>query len=105
MGLHRDRSGPLTDDQHADALVMADVVARAVLDLQAGAAPETLAAELGTEADLHAVVHQASGMVSIQLGVGLGEALVRLRAYAYAHERPVDAVAGDVVARQLRFQP
>jgi hypothetical protein len=105
LGLHRERAGPLTDDQHADALVMADVMARAVLDLQAGAAPGTLAAELADGANLQATVHQASGMVSIQLGVDVGEALVRLRAHAYGEERPLGAVADDVVARRLRFVP
>ncbi|MCF3119324.1 GAF and ANTAR domain-containing protein [Streptomyces arenae] len=50
-----------------------------------------------------AVVHQATGMVSVQLGVTLTEALVRLRAYAYASERTLGSVAEDVVARRLRF--
>ena len=31
LNLYRDRPGPLTDDQHADALVVADVAARAIL--------------------------------------------------------------------------
>ena len=35
LNLYRDRPGLLTDDQHADALVMADVAAQAVLVLQA----------------------------------------------------------------------
>jgi hypothetical protein len=48
-------------------------------------------------------VHQASGMVAAQLGVSIGEALIRLRAYAFAHDRSLTAVADDVVARELRF--
>jgi hypothetical protein len=32
-------------------------------------------------------------------------ALVRLRAYAYAHDRRLRDVAADVVARRLRFEP
>ncbi len=39
LNLYRDRSGPLSDDQHADALVMADVIARTLLALQAHAEP------------------------------------------------------------------
>ena len=46
LNLYRDRPGRLTDDQHADALVMADVAARAVLLMQANAPPGALAAEL-----------------------------------------------------------
>ena len=37
LNLYRDRPGPLNDEQHADALVVADVAARWVLDAQAGA--------------------------------------------------------------------
>jgi hypothetical protein len=49
------------------------------------------------------VVHQATGMVSVQLEAGLEEAFARLRAYAFAVDRTVEAVADDVVARRLRF--
>jgi hypothetical protein len=49
------------------------------------------------------VVHQATGMVSVQLGVSIQEALLRLRAHAYGSERPLGEVAEDVVARRLRF--
>jgi hypothetical protein len=103
LNLYCDRPGPLTDDQHADALVMADVAAQAVLVLQANAPPGKLAAELEAGADLHYVVHQASGMVAAQLDVRVGQALIRLRAYAFGNDRPLGEVAEDVVARTLRF--
>ena len=103
LNLYRDRAGPITDDQHADALVLADLVAQSVLVLQAGAPPGTLAAELEAGADFHGVVHQASGMVSVQLGVSVGQALIRLRAHAFANDRPLADVAESVVARTLRF--
>jgi hypothetical protein len=41
--------------------------------------------------------------VKAQLNVGIAEALVRLRAYAYAQERLIEDVARDVVGRRLRF--
>ncbi|MEV4035276.1 ANTAR domain-containing protein [Streptomyces umbrinus] len=50
-----------------------------------------------------AAVHQATGMISVQLGVTMEEALLRLRAHAYGSERPLGEVADDVVARRLRF--
>jgi hypothetical protein len=103
LNLYRDRPGALDDEQHADAVVMADVAARAVLSMQANAPPETLAAELEAGADLRFVVHQAAGMVSAQLEVSVGEALVRLRAYAFANDRLLTDVANEVVARRLRF--
>ncbi|MFJ2739555.1 ANTAR domain-containing protein [Streptomyces sp. NPDC087440] len=50
-----------------------------------------------------AVVHQASGMLSVELGVNLATALDRLRAYAFAHHRPIVAVSRDVVARRVQL--
>jgi hypothetical protein len=38
-----------------------------------------------------------------QLDVTVGHALMRLRAYAFGNDRPLAEVAGDVVARTLRF--
>jgi GAF domain-containing protein len=103
LNLCRDRPGPLSDDQHADALVMADITAQAVLVLQADAPPGKLADTLGAGADFHFVVHQAAGMIAAQLGVSVREALVRLRAYSFGNDRPLTEVAKDVVARKLRF--
>jgi hypothetical protein len=103
LNLCRDRPGPLSDDQHADALVMAGIAAQAVLVSQTDAGPDELASELGAGADFHYVVHQASGMVAAQLEVSVGQALVRLRAYAFGNDRHLTEVANDVVARKLRF--
>lgn len=103
LNLYRDRPGPLTDDQHADALVLADLVAQSVLVLQANAPANTLAVELEAGADLHYALHQASGMVSVQLGVSVGHALVRLRAYAFANGRSLADVAESVITRTVRF--
>lgn len=103
LNLYRDRPGSLDDDQHADALVLAGVAGRAVLAMQAGAPPGMLGPELDAGADFRFVVHQAAGMVSVQVGVSVGEAFLRLRAYAFAHDRPLTEVAQDVVHRRLRF--
>lgn len=103
LNLYCDRPGDLSDEQHADALAMADVVAQAVLLLQADAPPGRLAAELEANANFQYVVHQASGMVAGQLDVTVGQALLRLRAYAFGQDRPLADVARDVVERRLRF--
>lgn len=103
LTMHRAHSGALSDDQHADALTMADLVVQAVLDRQAGAPPGALARELEELNHSRAEVHQASGMLSVQLGVSLSEALVRLRANAFAEGRSLAAVAGDVVARRIEI--
>ena len=89
----------MSDDQHADALVMADVAARWVLEAQAGASPGAVASELEAGADFHFAVHNAAGMVSVQAGISVTEALIRLRAFAFSHERLLADVAEDVMAR------
>lgn len=103
LNLYNDRAGPLTDDQHADALIMADVAAQAVLLLQADAPPGTVAVELETNANFRYVVHQATGMVAAQLEVTVSQALIRLRAHAFGNNRSLTDVARDVVDRRLRF--
>lgn len=103
MNLYCDRPGPLTADQHADALVMADVAAQGILILQAHAPPGELAIELEAGADFQYSVHQASGMIAAQLDVSVTQALIRLRAHAYGHDRALTDVAADVTARRLRF--
>ena len=74
LNLYRDRPGPLSDDQHADALVMADVAARWVLDVQVEAPSGALAQELELGSDFHSVVQNAAGIVSVQLALGVTEA-------------------------------
>jgi hypothetical protein len=103
LNLYRDRPTPLTADEHANALVMADITARWVLEAQAGAPLDTVAAELEISADFHFAVHNAAGMVSVQLGVSVAEALIRLRAYAFSNDRMLADVAQDVIARRLRL--
>ncbi len=103
LNLYRDTPGPLTGDQHADALVVADVAARWVLEAQAGAPPETVAEELEAGADFHFAVHNAAGIVSAQEGISVTEALIRLRAFAFSSDRLLADVAEDVIARRLRL--
>ena len=105
LNLYRDVPGPLDDDQHADALVMADVAAEAILVLQADAPCGEVAAALETSADFQYTVHQAAGMVAAQLGITVGQALVRLRAHAFGNGQALAEVAEGVVARTLRFDP
>jgi hypothetical protein len=104
LDLYSDRPGDLRPEQFTDALVMADVVAHAILELQAGAEPEVLASELREGTSLRMVVHQASGMLSVQLDLPIRDALSRLRAYAWAQGLPVNEVARQIVDRQLRLE-
>ena len=103
LHLYRDCPGPLSGEQHADALVVADVAARWVLEAQAGASFGAVAEELEIGAGFHYAVHNAAGMVSVQEGISVTEALIRLRAFAFSSDRLLADAAEDVVARRLRL--
>ncbi len=104
LTLHRLTPGELSHDQHADALAVAMVAVSAILVSQAKAPPGSLGPDLEPLIGYGATLHQASGMVSVQLGISVGEALVRLRAHAFACDRLLKDVADDVVARRLRLE-
>jgi AmiR/NasT family two-component response regulator len=52
-----------------------------------------------------AEVHQAAGMLSVQLELRIPEALARLKAHALATGRSVLDVARDVIAHRLQLSP
>jgi hypothetical protein len=103
LDLYRDTPGPLTTLDLADALAFADAATIVVLHLQDHDEHGGGNSALRGPIDSQAVVHQATGMITIQLGISLAEALLRLRAHAYATGQTVSAVAADVVNRRLRF--
>ena len=49
-------------------------------------------------------VHRAAGMVMEQLGTSIEDALIRLRAAAYAEGVPVDELSNAVIIGTRRFQ-
>ncbi|OBH02417.1 hypothetical protein A5696_11185 [Mycobacterium sp. E2699] len=107
LDLYHDTPGPLDREQLMDALVYADTALLLVLDAECGIStavdgddPDGLGPVLW-----HAEVHQAAGMISVQLGSSVLDALVRLRAYAYSHNARLTDVARAVVERRLRFRP
>jgi GAF domain-containing protein len=103
LTLYREVPGYLTDDQHHNALVFAQVALDLVLALQANRPADELDDVFLAEFGNHAAIHQASGIVSVQLGVAVGAALGLLRAHSYANDRSLLDIAADVVARRLRF--
>ncbi|GAA2519897.1 GAF and ANTAR domain-containing protein [Winogradskya humida] len=105
LDVFRDRPGPLTAGEFADALTVADVTVAALLDRHVQAR-DGLVREIDDNnyADgYRAQLFQAQGMVMVQLGVSLAEAMARIRAHAYAQERRLSDVARDIVARRLHF--
>ncbi len=110
LGLYRDRAGPLSNFQLGDALVFADTATMLLLDAGdpaaggagPGAGPGGQPASLASH---RAEIDQATGMLTEQLGVGIADAFVRLRAYAYSNDLQLTDVARDIVARRLRLVP
>jgi hypothetical protein len=105
LDLYRARPGGLSEHQLADALAFADTVGMLLLDGSAGTQADTAepAWQYEQPSAQNAVVHQATGMVLVQLGVSAEAAFARLRAYAFAHDQRLEDVARDVVERRLRF--
>jgi hypothetical protein len=105
LSLYRARPGSLAPEQLGDVLVFADIALQMVLDAAAGISGSPEYRPLDGLSGGRAEVYQAIGMISIQLGVSLEEAFVRLRAHAFADGAALGDVAGGVVTRQLRFDP
>jgi len=102
LDLYRLQPGPLDDAQLRDAIAAADAAALMMLGLRTD--PDQGGVDWLDHAVAHrAEIHQAAGMVSVQLDVTVAEALARMRAHAFVHDRLLIDVACDVVARRLMF--
>jgi hypothetical protein len=104
MDLYRAKAGDLKANQLSAALMAADAAAIALLHLGSGAETR-FADDLDTRSAYQLQVHQATGMVQVQLGIRTEDAFLMLRARAFAQGRPLLDVAIDVVERRLRFTP
>ncbi|MEX2504174.1 MAG: GAF and ANTAR domain-containing protein [Egicoccus sp.] len=103
LTLYRAVAGELSDDEHADAVAVARVAVDLVIAAQAGRPVDDLDEMFQGGGHDEVGIHQASGMVSVQLGVAVAAALSVLRAHAFAAGRPLRDVAADVIARRLRM--
>ena len=102
LDLYRLQPGALDDAQLRDAFAAADAAALMMLGLRTD--PDQGGGGWLDHAVAHrAEIHQAAGMVSVQLDVTTAEALARMRAHAFVHDRLLIDVARDVVARRLMF--
>ncbi|MEX0756813.1 MAG: GAF domain-containing protein, partial [Acidimicrobiia bacterium] len=69
LTLYCEVAGDLTPDQRADGIVVTSELVRSILDTQSRHETDPLAADLDDVTSHRAEVHQASGMVAVQLGV------------------------------------
>jgi hypothetical protein len=112
LDLYRDTPGKLTGRALHTAHLVAGAMTMALLSGPRGSrsgaggeepwgtGDESWASGLSTD---HDEVHQAVGMIMVQLGVTADDALARLRAHAFAHGRTADDVARDVVTHRTRL--
>lgn len=108
LDLFRAQPGHLDVEHLAGAIIAAELAAFPLLDLMNVDLKAAVNDPLSNAwANLHALsraeVSQATGMLVAQLGVEPAEALLRLRAHAYATGRSATDVARDILDRRLKL--
>jgi hypothetical protein len=98
---YRADAGGLSTEQLGDALVLAEIISLLLLGSEGQIGDDFVRDVISS--DRHTEVYQATGMVSVQLGVSLVDALARLRGHAFAHSQPISVVAHEIVNRRLRL--
>lgn len=104
LDLYRDTPGPLSAAELTEALCFSDAATLLLLHLQAGGPGAGPPWEPVPVLDDRAEVHQATGVISVHADVGLTEALLLLRARAYAEHRAIGQVARDVLDGMVDFR-
>ena len=103
MDVYRSQPEDVSLPSLARALTFADVAMTMLVDGQAGAATGRMAAGMDEVFEIRSELHQAQGMVMVQMGISLSEALALMRARAYADDVDLKDLARDIVARRIRF--
>ncbi|MFG2143988.1 ANTAR domain-containing protein [Streptomyces sp. NPDC048696] len=99
---YRRTAGSLSTEQSAQGWLVADALAQHVLDHWPASTDDVDGPGRAGAVDLHrAEVHQATGILSVRLGVSLTEALDRLRAQTYACGGSLADTAHALIQREL----
>lgn len=101
LELHRDEAGGLDDAVLTRCLHFADAAILVLMHVGGAVSWDARSIDTGTVA--RPEVHQATGMVSVHADVPLAEALVLLRARAFATGRPILELARDVLDGRAHF--
>jgi hypothetical protein len=106
LSTYRLEKGALDGAHLVRAVRLSDTAAVAVLDIIVGPGAEgsqPRAVENSDAEFYRAEIYQAAGMLTVQLGVAIEAAMVRLRSHAFAAGRSTGDVARDVVRHELRL--
>jgi hypothetical protein len=101
LELYTDLAGPLGADDLAMAAAFAKVATEVILDGGTITAGGDLDPGLTNSLRDRDRIHQAQGMVMVDLGVSLAEALTRMRARAFARNLTLIELAHQVIAGTL----
>ena len=108
LDVYREEAGQLDGAEVIRAATYADVAVLILIHLHAVRSGAIAGSEdLGPLEEAfasHPEIHQATGMVAVQAGVTLHEALLLIRARAFVDDRGLNDVAGDVINRRTRFE-
>lgn len=103
LTLYQDSKGMLTDEQQADGRVLAIMLPALMSAIQVRSPAPMLARELSDAKAHREEVHQASGMTAVQLGIHVQEALLRIRAHAFANNQTVADVSQEILEHRLHL--
>lgn len=102
LDVFRREAGSLTREQVASVLVFAEVAVALLLDEHQR--PDGSDGWSGDTLGLRAQLFQAQGMVMVQMGSTITDAVAAIRAHAYSNDRRLADVVGDIVAGRLVFE-
>ncbi|HYJ69793.1 MAG TPA: ANTAR domain-containing protein, partial [Nocardioidaceae bacterium] len=103
LGLYRRSPGALPTTDRSAAVAVADAAAIVLLDAPEIGSPDALVWIIADDSRFRAEVHQATGMLTVQLQLDVLDAFARLCAAAYADGRSIAELSHDIVNRRTRL--
>ncbi|WP_382307236.1 GAF and ANTAR domain-containing protein [Herbiconiux sp. UC225_62] len=103
VDLYVDAPHPFTSSDVARASALADIAALTVLNQALDRQPTEEGDATQDSPYSRREVHQATGMVMAQMKVGPDDALLLIRARAFAEGRSVRDIASQIIDRQISF--
>lgn len=101
--MYHTRPGPLSRSALLHALTLTGTTSWALLHSVLDGSRRRSGGTTECEPLARREIHQATGMILVQADVSAAEALMLLRAHAFAHEQTLEEVAQAVTSRNLTF--
>ncbi|MDQ3156889.1 MAG: GAF and ANTAR domain-containing protein [Actinomycetota bacterium] len=103
LNVYVSRAGPLEFQQLTMALTFAEIATEVLLNEDTDTENGRLHLGVETVLNYRAEIYQAQGAVMVELGVSLGEALVRMRAYAFANDQSLAELASGIMSGDIEL--